>query len=188
MSTVQSKKKTMARKVSPRSKTELQKLFLESLKDIYWAEKKLTDSLPKMEKAATTEVLKKALTEHLAQTEEHVRRVEQIFTILGVKAQGKKCDAMEGLVEEGKSIVEETKDDSLTRDVGIIFASQKIEHYEIATYGTLSTLASTMGYEEIADLLNQTLEEEKATDHRLTEIAEDGINWEAESEGSKESL
>lgn len=188
MSTVQPKRKTRAKKVSAKAKTQLEKLFVDSLKDIYWAEKKLTETLPKMEKAATTGALKKAISEHQSQTEEHVRRVEKIFSILGIKAQGKKCDAMEGLVEEGKSIVEETNDETLTRDVGIIFASQKIEHYEIATYGTLSTLAATMGYEEVADLLSQTLEEEKQADLYLTEIAEDGINWEAESEESKKSL
>lgn len=187
MPTVNTKKKNKARKVSPIAKTALEKLFMDGLKDIYWAEKKLTETLPKMEKAATTDVLKKAIAEHQSQTEEHVRRVEKIFSMLGLKAQGKKCDAMEGLVEEGKSIVEETKDDTLTRDVGIIFASQKIEHYEIASYGTLSTLAATMGYDEVAELLNQTLEEEKSTDQHLTEIAEDGINWEAESEGSGNS-
>jgi ferritin-like metal-binding protein YciE len=106
---------------------------------------------------------------------------------LGKKAQAKKCDAMEGLVKEGESIIEETEDGSMTRDVGIIMAAQKVEHYEIATYGGLVTLAKTMGLDEAADILAQTLEEEKETDQGLTDIAENNINWEAEQEDKGES-
>jgi len=162
--------------------SQLQKLFEDSLKDIYWAEKNLTKALPKMQKAATTEELKNAIEEHLAQTENQVARLEQVFELIGKKAQAKKCDAIEGLIKEGESIVEETEEGSMTRDVGIIMAAQKIEHYEIATYGGLAQIATTMGLDEAADLLNETLDEEKETDQLLTEIAENNINWEAEQE------
>ena len=166
--------------------SQLEKLFIDSLKDIYWAEKALTKALPKMQKAATTEELQTAIEDHLAQTEEQITRLEQVFELLGKKAQAKKCEAMEGLVKEGESIVEETEDGSMTRDVGIIMAAQKVEHYEIATYGSLVTLAKTLGHEEVANILYQTLEEEKETDANLTEIAENNINWEAEQEGEEE--
>jgi ferritin-like metal-binding protein YciE len=166
--------------------SQLDKYFTDSLKDIYWAEKALTKALPKMQKAATTEELKNAIEEHLAQTEEHITRLEQVFEIMGKKAQAKKCDAMEGIIKEGTSIVEETEDGSMTRDVGIIMAAQKVEHYEIATYGALVQLAKTMGMDDAADILHQTLEEEKQTDAGLTEIAENNINWEAELEGGTE--
>ena len=166
----------------PEPNSQLQKFFEDSLKDIYWAEKSLTKALPKMQEAATTEELKNAIEEHLAQTETQVKRLEQVFELIGKKAQAKKCDAMEGLIKEGESIIEETEAGSMTRDVGIKMASQKVEHYEIATYGGLAQIATTMGLDEAADLLNETLEEEKETDAVLTEIAENNINWEAEQE------
>jgi ferritin-like metal-binding protein YciE len=166
--------------------TQLQEFFMESLKDIYWAEKRLTKALPKMQKAATTQELKAAIEEHLSQTQEHVSRIEEAFQMMGKKAQAKKCEAMEGLVKEGDSILEETEKGSMTRDAGIIAAAQKIEHYEIATYGTLVTLAKTMGEDDVAELLSQTLAEEKQTDQTLTGIAESGINWEAEEEVEEE--
>ena len=166
--------------------SQLQKFFEDSLKDIYWAEKSLVKALPKMQEAATTEELKNAIEEHLAQTETQVGRLEQVFALIGKKAQAKKCDAMEGLIKEGESIIEETEEGSMTRDVGIIMAAQKVEHYEIATYGGLAQIATTMGLEEAADLLNETLEEEKETDELLTEIAENNINWQAEQEPESE--
>ncbi len=166
--------------------SQLEKYFTDAIKDIYWAEKALTKSLPKMQKAATTEELKAAITDHLEQTKGHVTRLEQVFEILGQKAQAKKCDAMEGILKEGESIVEETEDGTMTRDVGIIMASQKVEHYEIATYGGLVSLASTLGMEDAASLLQETLDEEKETDAGLSEIAENNINWEAEQEDSEE--
>ncbi|MEO5592603.1 MAG: ferritin-like domain-containing protein [Chitinophagaceae bacterium] len=166
--------------------SQLDKYFTDSLKDIYWAEKQLTRTLPKMQKAATTEELKSAIEDHLVQTEEHISRLEQVFEILGKKAQAKKCDAMEGIIKEGASIVAETEDGSMTRDVGIIMAAQKVEHYEIATYGALVTLAKTMGLDDAANILYQTLEEEKQTDAGLSAIAENNINWEAEMEDSGE--
>ena len=155
---------------------------MDSLKDIYWAEKNLVKALPKMAKKATTEELKTAIEEHRLQTEEHITRLEQVFEIFGEKATAKKCEAMEGLLKEGESIMEETEDGTLTRDVGIIAAAQKVEHYEIASYGTLAVLARTMGYDDAAELLEQTLEEEKQTDLNLTDIAENKINYEAEQE------
>lgn len=166
--------------------SQLEKLFTDSLKDIYWAEKHLTKALPKMKKAATTDELKTAIEEHLAQTEEQVTRLEQVFELCGKKAQAKKCDAMEGLIKEGESVVEETEDDSMTRDAGIIMAAQKVEHYEIATYGSLVQFARTLGMDEAAALLEQTLEEEKETDQKLSQIAESSINEEAEKEGENE--
>lgn len=161
---------------------QLEEFFIDALKDIYWAEKHLTKALPKMQKAATTSQLQSAIKEHIGQTEEHISRLEQVFEMLGKKAQAKKCDAMEGLIKEGESIVEETEEGSLTRDVAIIMAAQKVEHYEIATYGGLAQLAMTMGYDEVSAVLAQTLEEEKQTDANLTAIAENNLNWEADQE------
>jgi ferritin-like metal-binding protein YciE len=167
---------------APQGNTQLEQYFTDALKDIYWAEKALTKALPKMQKAATTQELQTAIEYHIEQTEEHMARLEQVFELLGKKAQAKKCEAMEGLIKEGQSIIEETEKGSMTRDVGIIMAAQKIEHYEIATYGGLVTLARTMGNEEVAGLLGETLEEERQTDLDLTAIAENNINWAAEQE------
>ena len=166
--------------------SQLEKLFTDSLKDIYWAEKHLTKVLPKMKKKATTDELKSAIEEHLAQTEEHVSRLEQVFEMCGKKAQAKKCDAMEGLTKEGDSIVEETEANTMTRDAGIIMAAQKVEHYEIATYGTLVQLAKTLGRNDAAELLHKTLEDEKQADEKLTEIAEWNVNQAAQLETSDE--
>jgi len=184
--TLKRKEANGQQKGAGKGNTQLENFFNDALKDIYWAEKHLTKALPKMQKAATTEQLKTAIGEHLTQTEEHVNRLEQVFELMGKKAQAKKCDAMEGLIKEGDSIVEETEDGTMTRDVGIISAAQKVEHYEIATYGTLVQLAKTMGMDEVANILAETLEEEKQTDQGLTEIAENNINWEAEQEGEAE--
>ena len=161
----------------------LEKFMYDSLKDIYWAEKHLLKAIPRLSKAATNEELKAALNEHLEVTQEQVARLEQVFELMGKKAQGKKCEAMEGLTKEAESIIEETEKGSSTRDVGIIMAAQKVEHYEIATYGGLAQLAKTMGLTEIGELLGQTLQEEKETDENLTSIAENDINHQAEEEG-----
>jgi ferritin-like metal-binding protein YciE len=187
--TAQRKKSAPKKQAAPaagQGNSQLDQFFTDCLKDIYWAEKALTKALPKMQKAATTDQLKSAIGEHLAQTEEHISRLEQVFEMVGKKAQAKKCDAMEGIIKEGSSIVEETEKGSMTRDVGIIMASQKVEHYEIATYGGLVSLAKTMGLDDAAEILNQTLEEEKQTDAALSEIAENNINWEAEQEDKEE--
>ena len=162
--------------------TGLKTLFKDELKDIYWAEKHLAKALPKMAKGATSNELKTAIEQHLQETENQISRLEQVFEIIGVKAAGKKCEAMEGLVEEGKEMMEETEDGSLTRDAAIISSAQKIEHYEIASYGTLRTLANTLGLTDAAALLEETLNEEKNTDVKLTQIAEGFVNESAKSE------
>ena len=167
---------------SANGNSQLDKLFTDSLKDIYWAEKHLTKTLPKMKKKATTDELKSAIEEHLAQTEGHVKRLERVFEMCGKKVQAKKCDAMEGLIKEGDSIVEETQQGSMTRDAGIIMAAQKVEHYEIATYGSLVQIAKTLGMNDAAEVLHLTLDEEKQADEKLTEVAEWHVNQAAEKE------
>jgi ferritin-like metal-binding protein YciE len=174
-------KKPVGKKNSPNSMDEktnsmLLEFFKDELKDIYWAEKHLVKTLPKMQKAATNEELKTAFGDHLEQTKEHVSRLEEVFGLVGEKAQAKKCEAMEGLTKEGESIIEDTEKGTSTRDVGLILAAQKVEHYEIATYGGLVQLAQTLGLNEVADLLDTTLNEEKETDQGLTQIAESKIN------------
>jgi ferritin-like metal-binding protein YciE len=160
----------------------LKDLFLDELKDIYWAEKHLAKALPKMSKSATSDELRSALEQHLTETESQIQRLEQVFNILGRKAMGKKCEAMEGLVEEGKHMMEETGDGTLTRDAAIISSAQKIEHYEIASYGTLRTLANHLGLSEASNILEGILQEEKNTDVKLTQIAESFVNESAKTE------
>ncbi len=159
----------------------LRDLFLDELKDIYWAEKALVKALPKMAEKATSSELVTAIEEHLAVTETHVDRLEQVFQSIGEKAAAKKCDAMEGLIKEAQGIMEETEE-GVVRDAGIISAAQKVEHYEIASYGTLVSFANTLGESEAAQLLEETLNEEKEADQALTEIAESSINLDAASE------
>ncbi|WP_163397547.1 ferritin-like domain-containing protein [Flavobacterium fluviatile] len=159
----------------------LRELFVDSLKDIYWAEKALIKALPKMAKNATSENLVKALQDHLAVTVEQKERLEKVFSLVGEKAVAKKCDAMEGLIKEGESIMEETEKGPV-RDAGIIAASQKIEHYEIATYGTLAAFATTLGEDDAVLLLEKTLAEEKEADTLLTDAAYNSINFEAAEE------
>lgn len=154
----------------------LLELFTEEIKDIYWAEKHLAKALPKMSKAATSGQLKDAFNAHTSQTETHISRLEQVFEKLGKKPVAKKCDAMEGLLEEGKSIIEDTEDGSMTRDAGLILAAQKVEHYEIATYGTLRIFAKVLSLDDISSILEETLNEEKDTDSLLTGIAESFVN------------
>ncbi|MBP1225670.1 ferritin-like domain-containing protein [Flavobacterium sp. 1355] len=163
----------------------LRELFVESLKDIYWAEKALTKALPKMAENATSEDLINTINDHLKVTEEQVSRLEQVFELIEEKATAKKCEAMEGLIKEGESIMEETQQGPV-RDAGIIGASQKIEHYEIATYGTLAAFAETLGENEALQLLQQTLNEEKEADSLLTEVAYNNINFEASEEEEDE--
>ena len=167
---------------SANENSELMEFFVDELKDIYWAEKHLVKSLPKMAKAATSEELRSAFEDHLAVTEEHVTRLEEVFSIVDKKPQAKKCDAMAGLVEEANSIVSDTDAGSMTRDVGLIFAAQKVEHYEIATYGCLRTIARVLGLEDAAALLQTTLDEEGEADKTLTAIAESYVNEEASKE------
>ena len=160
----------------------LQEYFVESLQDIYYAEKAITKALPKMIEASTSTELISAFEDHLAVTEEQITRLDQIFESIGEKAKGKKCDAIEGLIKESESIIEDTDDGTATRDVGLIMAGQKVEHYEIATYGGLVQLAQTLGYDKASGLLQQTLDEEKEADELLTSIAENNVNYEASEE------
>jgi ferritin-like metal-binding protein YciE len=161
--------------------SQLMKLFEDQLKDIYWAEKALTKAIPKMIKNATSEELSEALDNHLAETEEQVARVEKVFESIGKKATAKKCDAMEGLIKEAEGIMEEC-DEGAMCDAGIISAAQKVEHYEIASYGTLRQFAETLGLEEAVGLLEETLNEEKAADEKLTEVAVSAVNVRASEE------
>lgn len=156
-------------------------LFMDELKDIYWAEKHLVKALPKMQKAASTAELVDAFAEHLEQTKGHVSRLEEIFELLGARAVAKKCEAMEGLVSEAQELITE-EDAGSVLDAGLIIAAQKVEHYEIAAYGSLRTLANKMGHSDAAEILEQTLDEEKETDSLLTQIAESKVNEEALAE------
>lgn len=159
----------------------LEDLFVEELKDVYDAEKRLTKALPKLAKAAANDKLREAFESHLEETKEQVNRIEKIFEEMGKKARGKKCPAMVGLVEEGAEMIEDGKKmDAALLDAGLICAAQKVEHYEIATYGTLATWAEMLGLSTASDLLAQTLAEEKAADEKLTAVASE-INIMAEA-------
>ncbi len=181
-------KKSSTSGAASESQTMLEELFIDQLKDIYWAEKHLTKALPKMNKAAASEELKQAITDHLEVTKEQITRLEEVFEMMEQPARAKKCDGMEGLVKEGESVVEETEEGTSTRDAGVIISAQKIEHYEIAAYGSLVSLAKTIGREDVAELLQQTLDEEKETDELLTTLAVSTINNSAqqETEGEEE--
>jgi ferritin-like metal-binding protein YciE len=172
-------------KAKPDAAAGLTALFEDSLKDIYWAEKALLKALPKMSKNATSPELKNAIDEHLAVTEEQVARVEEVFGVIGKPAKAKKCEAMAGLIKEGEEMMQSTEK-GMVRDAAIIAASQKIEHYEIASYGTLATFARTLGETEAADLLDQTLEEEKEADQTLTQVAVSSINVQAANEDDED--
>lgn len=173
-------KNTQSQIVQPASDaaTELRDFFVDSLKDIYWAENALLSALPKMVANTTSPNLASAIKEHIQVTKVQVKRLETIFDLLGEKAEGKKCEAMAGLIKEGDSILEETTPGPV-RDAGIIAASQKIEHYEIATYGTLCAFAKTLGENDAAKLLTQTLAEEKEADALLSDAAYNSINFDA---------
>jgi ferritin-like metal-binding protein YciE len=161
----------------------LKELFVDELKDLYSAENQLIKALPKMAKAATSDDLRAGFQEHLEQTKEHARRIEEICTELGEKPTGKKCAGMEGLIEEGKEMMGEFEDDVL--DAAMISAAQRVEHYEIAAYGTVRTYAELLGHDRAVELLEQTLGEEKETDQKLRELA-GSINVEAANAGGSE--
>lgn len=161
----------------------LNELFVEQLRDLYDAENQLIKALPKMAEGANSDELRQGFEKHLEQTKGHAQRMEQIFEQLGEKAKGKKCKAMEGLVKEGSETLEEEMNEDV-KDAALIAAAQRVEHYEIAGYGTARTYANLLGQDEAASLLEQTLEEEKETDAKLTELAE-GINVAAAQEGEK---
>ena len=162
----------------------LESLMQDELKDIYDAEKQLTKALPKLAKRASNEELRAGFEDHLRQTEQHMERLEQVFEQLGMPARGKTCKGMKNLIAEGDEMIREAEDDA-TRDALMIAAAQKVEHYEIAAYGTLRTWADLLGHEDVAGVLEETLEEEKETDQRLTEIAESFVNEAAASEGDQ---
>ncbi len=160
----------------------LTKFFVDQLRDVYSAEKQLSQVLPKLRKAATSPDLAMAFEDHLKVTQVQISRLEQIFELLGKKTEVKKCDGMEGLIKEGQLVIEETEAGSATRDVGLIVSAQKVEHYEIAAYGSLRQLAKTVDKAEISELLEQTLQEEKETDMLLSNLAETLINQDASRE------
>ncbi|SDI86238.1 Ferritin-like metal-binding protein YciE [Chryseobacterium taeanense] len=160
----------------------LHKFYVSALKDIYYAENAIIEALGKMQEAATTEELKEAFEDHQLQTQKHVIRLERVFKLINESPEEKECKAIKGIIEEGEEIIKSTEEGSMTRDAALIIAAQKVEHYEIATYGGLAQLAITMGYDKAADLLEKTLQEEEDTDYDLTEIAETYINFDAEQE------
>jgi len=165
----------------------LNDLYVEELRDIYDAESQLVKALPEMANAATSEDLRSGFRKHLEQTKEHVRRLEQVFSDLGEKAKGKKCKGMQGLVTEGKQVIEGDFDGKV-RDAGLISAAQRVEHYEIAAYGTVRTYAEILGQVDAVSLLEKTLQEEKETDEKLTELAESinvqAVGTDSDQEGS----
>ena len=158
---------------------DLRDLLEAQLADIYYAEKKLTKAIPKMAKAAQNEELSQGFTDHAKETEGHVERIEQAFEILGKPAKAKKCEAIEGLIKEAEEMMGDFED-SKALDAALIDAAQKVEHYEIATYGSLITWARLLGEDKVANLLHETLEEEKSCDEKLTDLAESAVNAEAE--------
>jgi ferritin-like metal-binding protein YciE len=157
----------------------IEDLFLDELKDLYSAEKQITKALPKMVKAASTRELSAAFDSHLQETKGHVERLEEIFETLGKRGTGKTCEGMKGLLEEGSEVIQEIEKGPV-RDAGLIAAAQKVEHYEIAGYGSVRSFAELMGKQGIGDLLEQTLGEEKAADAKLTKISE-SVNQEAQT-------
>lgn len=182
------KETTTEVKESAQSKgsSPLKQYFLDGLKDMLWAEKAIIPGLQKLQKISSCEELTDAFQDHEFQTQKHVARLEKVFQILGEKAEPKKCKAMEGILKEMDEIVDSTPESSATRDAMAIIAAQKVEHYEIASYGGLVALAHTLGYGRVADMLQRSLDEEDQTDLQLTEIAESHINFEAEQESEPE--
>lgn len=162
--------------------SEFHEFFVDELKDIYWAEQHLAKALPKLQKASTSKELAMAFEKHTKETQDQIKKVEKVFELLGEKASAKKCDAMEGLLKEADSIIEDTDKDTFIRDAGLILAAQKVEHYEIATYGTLRIFARHMKNKEVEKLLEEILQNEKDTDVSLTKIAENSVNQKAVEE------
>ncbi|WP_312174109.1 ferritin-like domain-containing protein [Chryseobacterium sp.] len=160
----------------------LHKFFVSALKDVYYAENAIIEALGTMQEAATTDELKEAFEDHQLLTRKHVSRLEKVFKLINETPEKKECKAIKGIIEEGEEIIKSTEEGSMTRDAALIIAAQKVEHYEIATYGGLAQLAITMGHDKAADLLEKTLQEEEDTDYELTEIAETFINFDAEQE------
>lgn len=162
--------------------SELKEFFINHLKTLYWAEKKLVDTLPDMQEAATSQELKEAFNDHLNQTREHVQRLQQVFNLIGEEADADKCKIMDAIADAGSKVISETEDDSFVRDAGLIFGAQLAEHYEIASYGNMIAWAKVLGYQEAADIFSETLAEEKEADALLTQIGEQNINYKASTE------
>ena len=181
----QTGKTTKGVKAKSDAASGLRELFVDDLKDIYWAEKELTKAIPKLIKNASSDELVEALSNHLEETKVQVSRLEEVFSSVGEKAVAKKCEAMAGLTKEAEEIMKETKQ-GVVRDAAIISAAQKVEHYEIASYGTLASFARVLGEEEAASLLDKTLNEEKNADKMLSVIS-DAINVEADEEDDEKS-
>ena len=177
------KKRNPKENGSSQSPSFLQNFFIDQLKDMHYAENELVRGLEELKNASSTEELEDAFANHIKQTERHIQRLEKVFRMIGEEPEGKTCEAMDGLLRECRDIISETEEGSLTRDAALIIAAQKVEHYEIATYGGLVALARTMNLDRAADLLDKTLAEEADTDTLLTDIAEANINVEAEQEG-----
>lgn len=180
-STSSTKKQKQAR-FGEEHEGKLLEFFVEEVKDIYFAEHEALKALKKMEKAATSKALKDSIVQHHGETEEQIKRLEQVFELLGEKPSKKKCEGILGIIKDGESVIEDTDDNTLVRDAAIIIASQKLEHYEITSYGSLAELARTLGKDDVAELLEVTLEEEKQTDVTLTVLAEESINEDASNE------
>lgn len=176
--------KTSAKTTAGEKKSgeEFREFFIDELKDILWAEKALLKALPKMRKAATGKELAASFDEHLAETETQISTLEQVFELMGEKPKTKKCDAMEGLISEAESIISDTEKGTAIRDAGLILAAQKVEHYEIATYGTLAAFADAMEEKKVAKLMRSILRDEKDSDKKLTALALESVNEEASEE------
>jgi ferritin-like metal-binding protein YciE len=164
----------------------LDKLFEDLLKDMYGAEQRLQEAIPEMMEACSGSVLRKTFAQHLRETKAQTSRLEQVFALLGKEPKAEKCEVMEGLIKETKKVIGSTPDGSHTRDAGLIICAQKVEHYEIASYGSLVQVAATLGHYRIADILDESLHEEELTDQHLTEIAESKVNPMADEESNKE--
>ena len=169
-------------KFSQEDAGKLTEFLIEEFKDIYYAENEILKGLKKMEAAATSKELKSGINAHYAQTQGQIKRLEEIFSLMGQKPAKKKCDAIDGILKEGESALEDTEEGTMVRDVAIILASQKVEHYEIATYGSLAELAKTLELYEVAKILEETLHEEKSTDLSLTDVAMMSVNPKAKAE------
>jgi ferritin-like metal-binding protein YciE len=180
-----SKSKQSNSQESSHGEQAFMKLFEDGLKDIYWVEQQLTKAIPKMIKNTTSEELIDALEEHLEVTEKQVGKVEEVFKLLGKKANAEKCPAMQGILDEAEETMEETE--GIVRDAAIICSAQKVEHYEIASYGSLCAFANTLGLEDAASILKEILDEEKTADEKLTEVAETSVNIDALHEGDGDS-
>ena len=156
--------------------SRLEVFFQDQLRDIYWAEQHMVKAIPKMVDAASSNELKSALNEHLNATKEHVVRLERVFELLNQEPEANKCKAMAGIIDEGEEIIDDTEEKTDTRNVGVVFAARKVEHYEIATYGSIIQLAKALGHDDISNILEQTLSEEKQADESLFKLADNFVN------------